>query len=899
MNKNLLLALIAVVTFSGYAQKPLWSSITEAEIGKAEKTEMASMPAKYQLFSLDLEALKQRLSVAPSRDNYNGQSNVIVAFPNAEGKLENFRIYESSIMHPELAAKHPDIKSYVGTGVENPGKTIRFSTTIFGLHTMTFSEKGSYYINPYTKDLNNYIVYAKSSLRPARTFGCTIEGEEEYAQRMASEMVATSTMAGDGILRKYRLALACTIEYAAFRVNQAGLQSGTEAQKKAAVLAAMNVTMTRVNGIYERDMAITMELVPNNENVVFVTSDNFNNDNAGTLLSQSQTVINNAIGYFNYDIGHVVSTTSAGGVAQLGCVCSADKARGITGSSAPVGDTYDVDYVAHEMGHQFGATHTFNNANQRTASTAVEPGSGSTIMAYAGISPPNVQSNSDDYFHAASLAQMFNFVLTSGNCAVTQSNGNAAPVIPALNSYTIPKSTAFILKSPLVTDANNDALTYCWEQTNANGASSTQDNTPFATSTSGPNFRSLPPVTSPDRYMPSLENVLQGNLTPTWEVVPSVGRTLNFALTVRDNHVPNGGQTARKDMTVTVSGSAGPFRVTSQNVEGISWQQGSTQTVTWDVAGTTANNINTTNVNILLSTDGGQNFDTVLVSNTPNDGSETINVPNVAAPFCRLKVEPVNNIYYAVNSTPFAVGYTVTTTCNTYTNNTPLAIPNGVNSFSSSLISVPAGQNATTSSVNVSVNISHTDISDLFLAVLGPNDSQVTLWNTQCYVQNILYSGLNVKFSDTGSAVSCSSPTTGIITPWESLSAFNNINAAGNWLLGLIDPYPGPSSGTLNSWSVEICSQQITAGTNEYGLDNFTLYPNPNNGGFTVGFDSTTSNDIKIAVHDMRGREVYNQSYTNTGIFSGNINLGAVQSGVYLVTVQDGSKKVVKKIAIN
>lgn len=879
---------VMVVLFSittGYSQGDLWSKADESKLQDKEKMDRESTPVKYDLFSLNMQEMMSRLQQAPQRGAAE-TSSVIVSFPNGEGGFENFRIYEASVLHPDLAAQHTDIKSYVGQGIENKSHSVRFSVTMYGLHAMILSPEGTTYTDTYTKDKQNYISYKKSAIKTARTFGCEVIDETDHSEHENAPM---SVQSNDGVLRTYRLAMACTVEYAAFHVNAAGLNNATEAQKKAAVLAAMTVTMTRVNGVYERDMSLTMQLIPNNENIIFINSDNFNNNNAGVLIGQSQSVINNTIGFNNYDIGHVVST-GGGGLAQLGCVCTSNKARGITGSPAPVGDPYDIDYVAHEMGHQFGANHTFNNPGQRNANTAVEPGSGSTIMAYAGISPPNIQNNSDAYFHTVSITQMINFINgVGGFCATTTNNNNSTPEIAPLTSYTIPKGTAFVLRGN-ATDADNDDLTYSWEQVDANGASSTQGNLPSPNSTSGPNFRSLPPSESPDRYMPALPSVLSGNLTPTWEVVPNVARNMTFALTVRDNQTANGGQTARRNMNVTVNGTAGPFEVTSQDTESISWEQGSQQTITWNVAGTTANNVNTQNVNILLSTDGGQTFDTVLASNTPNDGSETITVPNIEAALCRIMVEGAGNIFYAVNDIPFSIGVVVTTTCETYTFDSAFAIPDANPQLTVTSVNVP--DDVTITSVNVGVNISHTFLGDLAFVVASPSQTQAVLWDQQCNNSQ----NLNAVFSDSGSTVDCGSPTTGTITPLQPLSAFNGESSQGNWFFGIAD-FAQQDTGTVNSWFVEICTLG-TAGLDSNSLQNFSLYPNPNEGSFTVAFNSNSANDIKVSVHDMRGREIYNSSFQNTGMFSGNIDLQNAQTGIYMVTVQDGSKKAVEKIVI-
>lgn len=748
MKVKILFNVFAILSFSfGFSQNSLWTKISDDKVDSKEKVERASTPSEYQLFHLNFEALKTQLQAAPSRDS-GGVSNLIVAFPNAEGDLENYRVYESSVMETELAERHPEIQSYIGKGIDNPTAKIHFTTTIFGLHTMTLSGNGTFYIDPYTKDLQHYIVYNKSSLTTSRSFECLVKDTDE-AFETATMSTPQNTFASDGIFRTYRLAMACTTEYASYHINAAGLNSATLAVKKAAVLAAMNVTVARLNSVYENDMSLKFVLVANNDQIIYVTSDSFSNNDPDALIEQSQDVIDTVIGVNNYDIGHTMST-GGGGLAASPSVCTFYKAMGITGSFAPVGDPYDIDYVAHEVGHQFGASHTFNGTGgsctgNRASLYAVEPGSGSTIMAYAGICASNVQNNSDAYFHAVSIAQMVTHITSiEGGCVEEVPSGNSPPVIAALTNYTIPKGTPFVLRGN-ATDVDGDALTYCWEQTNRH-ASNTSN--PSATETDAiPNFRSFTPTVSPNRYFPALARILTNNLTSTWEVIPNVTRTLNFALTVRDNNTPNGGQTERKNMTVTVNATAGPFIVTSQNTAGITWTNTS-QTVTWNVANTTAAPVNTTNVNILLSTDGGLTFPIVLVANTPNDGTQVIStIPNVNSSTCRIMIEAVNNVFVAVNTTAFTV---------------------------------------------------------------------------------------------------------------------NN-----------------------------------ALSTDSFGLENFKLYPNPNAGNFNIEFNSEISNDIKIAIYDIRGRQIFDKTYQNTGAFSQNLQLNTVQAGVYLVNITDGNKKEIRKIIIN
>lgn len=892
--KKLLLLLIAVFATLGASAQSVWQKIKPEQV-TSEKLHRDSNPTKFLVYALNMDALKQQLQTAPSRQS-NAESNTIVSFPTPQGELQRFRIYEASIMHPDLAARFTDIQSYVGVGLDDKSATIRFTTTLFGLHTMAFSGvQGTFFIDPYTVDKNNYMVFNKADLTTTRSFRCDFT-DTSIPDNLAEDLDIQGPLyrANNSLFKTFRLALSCTIEYAAFHVNAAGLGGGTLIQKKAAVLAAMVVTMTRVNGVFERDMSMTLQLIANNDAIINITSDNLDNDNNGNvLLQQNQDFIDTVIGTANYDIGHV-ATTGGGGVASQGPCQPATKARGVTGLPSPVGDEYDIDFVAHEMGHQFGCSHTFNGdagncgGGNRVTSSAYEPGSGTTIMGYAGIcSPQDVQAHSDAYYHARSIIQMSAYLVNNDNCSVSVPSGNTPPTVSAGSNYTIPYGTAFVLTGSATDPENQAGLTYCWEQYNFQ--ISTQP--PVASSTVGPNFRSFNPTVSPSRYFPRFQDVLANNLTPTWEVVPSVARVMTFSLVVRDNQVGNGGQTERATMNVTLA-NTGPFKVTSQSALE-AWPQGSSQTVTWDVAGTTANGINTANVNIRMSVDGGVTFPIMLAANTPNDGSEVITAPNLTSQTCRILIEAVDNIFYAVNSTTFYVGYQLVTTCRTYTFNTPFAIPNGSNSYTVKTINVP--DPGVISDVNITINATHPNLQNLTMAVIRPNGGTLTpLFTQQCSGN----ANMNVTFDAQGSPFTCASPTVGTYVPASgyNLNLMNGFNPTGNWQFGFKDNVAGADAGSINSITLEICSQSLAV--SDYEFENFALYPNPNKGNFTIRFESKSANKINIAVHDMSGRKIFDKNYNNNGLFAQDLQLDNAQSGVYLVSITDGNKRTVKRIVV-
>lgn len=652
--KLLILGSVFLISASALAQQNHWQNTVVAP-GQAIRDHQVHISTQI-LFALDVAKISAQLQNAPNQSLAETRKGILLNFPAADGTLASYEVYEDSTMHADLQSRYSNIKSYIGFKKgENPS-SIRFTIDpFFGFNGIIRDAKSIYYLDSYTKDNTVYRFYNRAEASAASQFDCLFS--EETAKTAIAENAQKTVI--DAQKRLYRLAITTTTEYTAYIATQAGVGAGTDAQKKAAVLAAVNLVVNRLNEVFERDLSVKFQLIPNTDVLFFIQTDTFNTLSASQMLSENITVTNNLIGVANYDLGHLFFQANAGndnGLAQTPSVCSNNKAGGVTGSAVPVGDPFVIDYVAHEMGHQFGANHTQNNNCNRNNATSVEPGSASSIMGYAGICPPNVQNNSDAYFHAISINEIYNR-LTSGNtslCGTKTPLNNAEPIVSAGVDRTIPKSTPFVLDA-VATDANNDPMTYTWEQQDFGAATMP----PLPTNTVGPLFRSVLPTANSFRYFPRLSTIVSGYNpainTPTdvraWEKLASGDRVLNFSVLVRDNNT-QGGQTGRDDVKITVTNAAGPFVVTSQNTAGITWNEGQAQTITWDVANTTAAPVSTPNVTILMSKDGGLTFPEVIVASTPNNGSYTYTVPGGLGtiPNARIMVKAIDNVFLNVNS---------------------------------------------------------------------------------------------------------------------------------------------------------------------------------------------------------------------------------------------------------
>ena len=681
--RHRLLALLLLPAFNCFAQE--WQDVSESSLTVSKQLQVIK-PEKYILKQLQVPSLLTKLVAAPKEftaASSSGSDNIIT-LPMPDGSLKRFRFSESPVMEPALAAKYPEIKTYSAQGIDDPFATLRMDYNPYsGFHAQILSPSGNIFIDPFAKgNTQYYMSYYTKDFKKEVSFTCNAPVIPAGQNRVAR--VAASGPCRGTQLFTYRLAMACTGEYATAVCLPA-------APTVPATLAAITTSVNRVSGVYENELSVRFLLVANTDLLIYLdgTTDPYTNNSGSAMLPENQTNINTIITSANYDIGHVFST-GGGGIASLGCVCTASKARGVTGLPNPVGDPFDIDFVAHEMGHQFGGNHTFNSvdgncAGNRNPTTAYEVGSGTTIMAYAGIcGADNIQPNSDPFFHTVSFDEISIFLATGAgaSCHGTIATGNSIPVITAMNNNgaTIPELTPFIL-SGTATDANGDALTYCWEEWDLGNSDSWDGG---SGSTDKPLFKSRTPTSTGIRMIPDINVILAGypaapaatmgglkgetrSEPPNAGGPAVVGRDIKFRLTVRDNRsggggVATGGGDAASPgcsfatpFTIVVKKNTGAFAVSIPN-GGQNWLGSTSQTITWAVSSTTASPISTANVGIYLSTDGGLTYPTTILASTPNDGTQSITIPNMpTTTTARIMVRAVGNIFFDISDANFTI----------------------------------------------------------------------------------------------------------------------------------------------------------------------------------------------------------------------------------------------------
>lgn len=635
----------------------VWISVKENDGQDVQNvSKLEGGPKAYRTLILNRARLAATLAAAPL-ESTQPVPTVQLTLPLADGTFQSFRVVESPIMEPALAAKFPEIKTYRGQGIDDPSATVRFDWTPSGFHALVLSSSGSAVIEPHSSETTEtYIVYSHRDV-PVNAFACDVtEEEQEHAiagnRKFLPSQSLQPTVISASNMRTYRLAVAATAEYTQ-RYGGGTVPGG---------LSAIATTMNFVNAIYQTELAIKLVLIANEDAIIFTdpTTDGYTSDSPGALSSENQAKLDSVIGSANYDIGHVFDGRSEApgffsfqGVASLASVCREGfKARGVSITRSVQPSNLVAFYnVAHEMGHQFGATHTFNAttgscATQRTAATAYEPGTGSTIMGYRFTCGDEDLRSADLYFHTASLEQIVNFTTVGqgSSCPVLTPTGNAVPTVDAGPAYTIPHGTPFTLGA-LGSDANGDQITFAWEEYDLGAPSP-----PHTDDGTRPLFRSFGHLSNPSRTFPSLSTLLGG--TPALgDTLPTTTRTMNFRVTVRDNRF-DGGAINSDGTQIDVRADSGPFVVT-QPAAAANWVIGTPQTITWNVANTDSPPVSCSRVRILMSVNGGLSFPFVLADDTANDGSENVTLP-VAAPSsggisARIKVVAKENVFFNVS----------------------------------------------------------------------------------------------------------------------------------------------------------------------------------------------------------------------------------------------------------
>ncbi len=889
----------------------VWSKISNNQtISKNKFVDRENFPENYSLFNLDLNTLKSKLFTAQNRFS-KSPVGIEIELPNIEGKLERFKVYEDSNFDYELQARFPNIRAYYGIGINDKSARLNLSINSSDMQSMIIrADKATEFIELFGTNGKTYAVYNSKSEKGKLPFTCSTK-DVSLANDLKKSL--NTAKADTGKLLNFRLAISCDGEYANYFGATSSAQVGN-------VIAAYNKTLTRVNGVFQGDFGIKLTLVNSSTNVIFYdkTTDPYKgnpNSELQSTLDTSLTGNGSALAANNaaYDVGHLFSGNGSDGNAGcIGCVCtnspdiSGTKGSGYTAFSTPTGDAFDIDFVAHEIGHQFGGSHTFSHSGENN-SVNFEPASGSTIMGYAGITDFDVQPNSDDYFHAGSIDQvqknMISKMAAGGLCASTVTSTpitHSAPIVNAGLDYTIPKSTPFVLTGS-ATDAGGGQLTYCWEQyndvllnTSFRGGSNAS-----TIKVDGPNFKSYSPSVSGIRYFPKIETVLNGTLTTgsnesAVEALSSVARILNFRLTVRDN-VANGGQTNFDDTIITVDESKGPFKITSQKELNYSYPSGSTQTVTWTVNGTETLS---PNIQIQFSSNDGSSWSTIVAS-TPNDGSETINLPaGVSSLSCRFLIKSIGSIFYNISS-KFAVGYNVTTNCSSkFSNNTTLIIPDLVNGFRpvevSKTIDV-SGLNGSIKDVKVTLGVNHQYAGDVLAKLVHPDGTQLSLLSGNCRNTAGL---VTYNFSDESNSTPYN--CTNLMGSYLPISTFNLLKGKpinGTWKLVAFDIGIG-DTGSITDWNIEFCSESSSTLSNEtFSINDLTIKPIPNNGNFNIEFTPQSGN-VLISINDLGGRLILQKEFSNNELFNEDITLSNATKGVYLVTVENGNRKEVKKIIV-
>jgi len=618
-------------------------------------------PADYKVYGFDYEGLRAVLAQAPREFTSAANSKTFrITLPDANGNAETFAVFQTGMMEPALETRFPGIRTYAGVSVTHPGRSLRITTSLRGLRVMVLRpDMGVEYLEPYVwGQTEHYIMYNRADL-PAnenRLLARTWMPDEsvppmDYGDR---PYVPAAEDRGPQLapveLKIYRYVVAATGEFTQDH-------GGTEESGFAAVVEYTNM----ISAIYERDMAMRLQLVPGSADVVYANPDTdpYQGTDVIGWMSQNPIIVSSLVGTANFDIGHVYARYMGGaaiGVAG-GITCTDGKARGCSAGNGfmDYGDFF-VSVIGQEVGHQLSGGHTWNRCGGgggRAGLTAFEPGSGSTIMSYAGAcGSDNIQFNTDLYFHSGSIEEIqFFFTESIGNtCGTFVATTNNAPTVTLsyVDNFFIPIGTPFELEGT-ASDPDGETVNYCWEEIDA--GPETPLGEPIGNTAT---FRTILPVDHGQRYFPKIQTVIN-NQTDMAEQLPSYSRDLTFRLTARDNR-PEGGGVGWADVAFKATALAGPFVVLEPNTASVTWRQGTYVEVRWDVANSHKAPVSCSSVDVQLSTDGGFTYPITLASGTGNDGSQFVLVPNgVLSTKARVRVKAANNIFYDISNSNFRI----------------------------------------------------------------------------------------------------------------------------------------------------------------------------------------------------------------------------------------------------
>ena len=894
MKKYICTAFAVVLTVLFYSQKvvdPLvcWKELSG--LNSSSKSTQYIKSRKFKKLSFDEAVLFEALEDVSHRDEPFAGEVVVISLLNPDGRVTRFAVTKNTTMHPVLCEKFPSIRTFDLKGIDDLNQIGKMDITPLGFHAMVMSDKSTFFIDPmFHGETEVYMSYYRDDFFTDKVMDCSFHSTDKK-----NESIGSLKTFGSCELRTYRCAISATGEYTDF-------QGGTLSLAQAAQVTTMN----RVNGVFERDIAVTMEIIANNDLIIYTNSntDPFTNGSPGNMISENQSNTNSVIGSGNYDIGHVFGTNS-GGLAGLGVVCSNNnKARGVTGSSAPVGDPFDIDYVAHEMGHQFKGNHSFNNScsGNRNNNTAMEPGSGSTIMAYAGICSPNVQSNSDDHFHGVNLEEIGGFIVGNANsCASITPLVNVSPVISSTNgNVSVPVGTPFVLTAN-ATDADGDPITYCWEQ--MDNEISTQS--PSPTSVDGPNFRSNSPSTNPSRFFPSLATVISG-VNDDWEVLPTVSRTMNFRVFVRDNSI-TGGCNDHADVTLSVDANSGPFVLNYPSASGISWAASSTETILWDIANTDNSPVNCSMVDIMLSTDGGFTYPIIVATGVANDGSENITVPNNITTTARIRIMSENGTFYDISNNDFEITAANNMVANFTANNTAICEGGSID-FTDVSAGNPVswswvfngGNPAISSDQNpVGIQYASSGTYDVELTVSdGAGSNTITETSYINVTANpTVIAGASTLNAVTGESIDFNNlGSNGTSYTWDFGDGANSTLSSPSHVYNTTGSFTVILSGNLGNCS-DTDTIIINVGVNDVSypeLDSeFTIYPNPVNDNLTIEFVKPSVYE-ELKIMDNIGKVVFKKKLSS--VLTENIDMRPYSSGLYSFMLSGGQKTRVVKV---